>query len=175
MSNSNVFQFMEETKIATLQNIILPEFIEGIPTRKDAINERRELVIAYYNELWRRLQREVNSNYIFNDFWQAKIHIVKNESDKKTKNAAVKKWQSVYAVKYLYDVVKNARSIDNNIEFDFPKNGTQKKNGYKQMLILYYKFENDEYEYLNFMVKLTIGIKTNNKHVQYSVNSIDIK
>lgn len=44
-----------------------------------------------------------------------------------------------------------------------------------QMLILYYKFENDEYEYLNFMVKLTIGIKTNNKHVQYSVNSIDIK
>ena len=25
----------------------------------------------------------------------------------------------------------------------------------------YYKFENDEYKYLNFMVKLTIGIKTN--------------
>ena len=25
----------------------------------------------------------------------------------------------------------------------------------------YYKFENDEYEYLNFMVKLTIGIKIN--------------
>lgn len=166
---------MNTKEIKPISSIFLPDFIEGIPTNKHAIKERRALVVKYYNDLWKRLQKEVNSNYIFNDFWQANIHIVKNESDKKTKNAAVKKWQSTYAVKHLYDVVKNARPIGDRIEFDNPKNGTQKKNGYKQMLILYYTFTSNEHDYLNFTIKLTIGIKADDKHVQYSVNSIEIK
>ena len=66
-------------------------------------------------------------------------------------------------------------ALGDRIEFDNPKNGTQKKNGYKQMLILYYTFTNNEHDYLNFTIKLTIGIKADDKHVQYSVNSIEIK
>ena len=39
--------------------------------------------------------------------------------------------------------------------------------------ILYYEFVHPEMEYLNFMVKLTIGIKSDGKHVQYCVNKIE--
>lgn len=55
------------------------------------------------------------------------------------------------------------------------KTGTQKKNGYKNMAILYHEFVHPELKYLNFMVKLTIGIKSDGKHVQYSVELMDIK
>lgn len=173
-SNCKKFPSTKETK-TTVNKDGVPEYIEGIPTNREAISERKNLIIKYYNDLWKRLQREVNSNYIYNEYWQANIHIVKNESDKKTKNVAVFKWQSVYAIKHLYEVVKKAKVINDNIEIDTPKDGTQRKNGYKRMLILYYNFTDSEHSYLNFTVKLTIGIKANNKHVQYSVNSIDIK
>ncbi|MBO7616150.1 MAG: hypothetical protein J6T22_13560 [Bacteroidales bacterium] len=53
------------------------------------------------------------------------------------------------------------------------KTGTQKKNGYKNMAILYHEFVHPEMEYLNFMIKLTIGIKSDGKHVQYCVNKIE--
>ena len=49
----------------------------------------------------------------------------------------------------------------------------QKKNGYKNMTILYYEFVHPEIEYLNFTVKITIGIKSDGKHVQYCVNKIE--
>ena len=43
------------------------------------------------------------------------------------------------------------------------------------MAVLYYTFDNKEVDYMNFTVKLTIGIKSDNKHVQYCVNKIEIK
>lgn len=43
------------------------------------------------------------------------------------------------------------------------------------MAILYYYFVNDSISYLNFKVKLTIGIRADNKHVQYCVNKIEVK
>ena len=43
------------------------------------------------------------------------------------------------------------------------------------MAILYYNFVNTEYNYLNFNTKLTIGIRSDNKHVQYCVNKIEVK
>ena len=103
------------------------------------------------------------------------VFIIQNESDKKTINAASRNWQSTYAVKHLYDVVKNASCEENAIVFFTPKNGTQTDNRYKNIAILYYDFVNDKYDYLNFKVKLTIGIRSNNKHVQYCVNKIEVK
>jgi hypothetical protein len=64
--------------------------------------------------------------------------------------------------------------LSDNIEFTKPKDGTQTKNGYKQMLILYYQIINDTYDYLNYTAKLTIGIKADGKHIQYAINKIEI-
>ena len=55
------------------------------------------------------------------------------------------------------------------------KEGEQKKNGYKNMVLLYHRFEDEEKDYMNFVVKLTIGVMTGGKHVQYCVNKIEIK
>lgn len=173
-SNCKKFPSAKESK-ETVNKDGIPEYIEGIPTNKDAVSERRELIVKYYDGLWKRLQREVNSNYIYNEYWKANIHIVKNESDKKTKNVALRNWKSTYAVKHLYKVIKNAKPINGNLEIDTPKDGVQSKNGYKKILILYYTFTSKEYEYLNFTVKVTIGIKADNKCVQYAVNKIEIK
>jgi len=59
--------------------------------------------------------------------------------------------------------------------FFAPKNGTQSDNHYKNIAVLYYDFVNTEISYLTFKVKLTIGIRSNNKHVQYCVNKIEVK
>ena len=156
-------------------NIILPEFISGIPTAKNQSRVRRNLIAKYYSNLWKRLQREGYNNRIYNDYLGVDVFIIKNESDKKTINAASRNWQSTYAVKHLYDVVKNASCEENAIVFFTPKNGTQTNNRYKNIAVLYYDFVNDKYDYLNFKVKLTIGIRSNNKHVQYCVNKIEVK
>lgn len=161
--------------VTTTNLSVIPEYIESIPTKKSLIKERRELIVKYYDSLWKRLQRETGSNYIVNDFMQSKIYIVKGESDKKAKLESSKTWQSTYAVKNLYEIVKKSRPLNGIIEYDKPKSGTQTKNGYKQMMILYHKFSNNKFDYLNFTVKLTIGIKADGKHVQYSVNKIEVK
>ena len=64
--------------------------------------------------------------------------------------------------------------MDNTPIYVEPKMGTQKKNGYKNMAILYYEFTHQQIVYLNFTVKLTIGIKSNGSHVQYCVNKIEV-
>ena len=43
------------------------------------------------------------------------------------------------------------------------------------MAVLYYYFVNKDNSHLNFKVKLTIGIRADNKHVQYCVNKIEVK
>lgn len=65
-------------------SIQIPDHIEGIPTEKRFVKERFELIISYYEKLWKELQRETNSNSIHNKFLDAEVFIVKNESDKKT-------------------------------------------------------------------------------------------
>ena len=112
---------------------------------------------------------------IFNDYLGVNIYIVENESDKKTINAASKNWQSTFAVKHLEKIVMSACGEENKPVYEKIKNGTQSYNGYKNMAILYYDFIDSECDYLNFKAKLTIGIKSNNKHVQYCVNKIEVK
>ena len=54
------------------------------------------------------------------------------------------------------------------------KEAHKKKNGYKNMVLLYYAFENKEFPYLNFIAKLTIGVTASQKHIQYSINKIEV-
>ena len=151
-----------------------PEFIEGIPTEKKKVKERFELIRSYYEKLWKDLQRNSGSNCIHNKFLDANIYIVKNESDKKTAREALHNWKSTYAVKHLKQVVENASSMEGMPLFSSIKSVVQKKNGYKNMILLYYKFENKEKTYLNFVVKLTIGVTASDKHIQYCVNKVEV-
>ena len=151
-----------------------PEFIEGIPTEKKKVKERFELIRSYYEKLWKDLQRNSGSNCIHNKFIDANIYIVKNESDKKTAREALHNWKSTYAVKHLKQVVENASSMEGMPLFSSIKSVVQKKNGYKNMILLYYKFENEEKTYLNFVVKLTIGVTASDKHIQYCVNKVEV-
>lgn len=158
-----------------MENNNLPEFVSGIPTAKNQSNERRSLIAKYYSKLWRKLQKEGCKNMIYNDYLGVNIYIVENESDKKTINTASMKWQSTYAVKHLEKIVSKASGDENYPVYTKAKKGTQTKNGYKNMAILYYDFINEKLHYLNFKVKLTIGIKADSKHVQYCVNKIELK
>ncbi len=153
----------------------IPRYIEGIPTEKKRGKERFALIMNYYEQLWKRLQRECNSNYIRNKFLNANIFIVKNESDKKTAREALHNWKSTYAVKHLKRVVEEAKPMEGLPMFVSRKEGEQKRNGYKNMILLYYDFSDNEIDYMNFRVKLTIGVMTGGKHVQYCVNKIEVK
>ena len=95
------------------------------------------------------------------------------ESDKKTSREALHNWKSTYAVKHLREVVENASPIEGLPLFSSIKDGVQKKNGYKNMILLYYQFKNEQIDYLNFTVKLTIGVTASQKHIQYSVNKVE--
>ena len=154
---------------------VLPEYISGIPTAKNQSRERRNLIAKYYENLWRKLQREGRKNMIYNDYLGVNVYIVENESDKKTINTASMKWQSTYAVKHLETIVAKASGDEKLPVYEKTKKGTQTKNGYKNMAILYYDLINESLPYLNFKVKLTIGIRADNKHVQYCVNKIEVK
>ena len=155
--------------------IILPEFISGIPIAKNQSKERRSLIAKYYENLWKKLQREGRKNMIYNDYLGVNVYIVENESDKKTINTASMKWQSTYAVKHLETIVAKASGDEKLPVYEKTKKGTQTKNGYKNMAILYYDLINEILPYLNFKVKLTFGIRADNKHVQYCVNKIEVK
>ena len=153
----------------------LPEYIEGIPTKKKASKERVALIRSYHEKLWKQLQRDGRVNRIFNGFLGVDIVIVEKESDKKTIYAASKNWQSTFAVKHLSEVVAKAKKFDDGPIYDKPKGNPQKVNGYKNIVVLHYKFTNEEYPYLNFVAKLTIGIKADGKHVQYCVNKVELE
>lgn len=77
-------------KDTTKENSIqIPNYIEGIPTDKHRVKDRFELILSYYDKLWKDLQRETNSNSIHNKFLDSEVFIVKNESDKKTAREAM--------------------------------------------------------------------------------------
>ena len=154
----------------------IPEYIEGIPTARNEKAERRQLITKYYENLWKNLQKQGLSNCIYNQYLGANIYIIKGESDKKTTYIAGNHWKSTYAIKYLQKVIENATSIKGMPLFDSVEGkNTQKKNGYKGVVLLYYSFTNNKFDYMNFTVKLTIGVKDDGKHIQYCINKINIK
>jgi hypothetical protein len=152
-----------------------PEYIEGIPTEKKRSKERFTLILGYYETLWKPLQREGLPNAVKNKFLNADIYIVRNESDKKTAREALHNWKSTYAVKHLRTVIEEAKPLKGQPLFVSRKEGEQKRNGYKNMVLLYHHFVNEEKDYLDFVVKLTIGVMTSGKHVQYCVNKIEVQ
>ena len=152
-----------------------PEYVESIPTEKTKSPERRRLIENYYESLWKELQRENGTNGIFNPFLGVNVIVKKGESDKKTINRASADWKSTFAVKHLKQVITLAHGIKDTPVYVEPKTGTQKKNGYTNMAILYHEFIHPEIAYLNFTAKLTIGIKSDGKHVQYCVNKIEVQ
>ena len=153
----------------------IPEYVEGIPTAKKRSRERFELIMNYYKALWKRLQKEGKLNAIKNEFLNADIFIVEKESDKKTAREALHNWKSTFAIKHLNVVIEKAKPAKGYPMFASRKEGEQKRNGYKNMILLYYNFIDKEREYLNFRVKLTIGVMTGGKHIQYCVNKIEVK
>lgn len=131
------------------------------------------MIKKYYSILWKKLQKAGKHNRVFCNYLGVDVFIVEKESDKKTIYAASKNWQSTYAVKHLETIIAKANKTGDGPIYEKPRSNTQKTNGYKNMVVLHYNFINEEVPYLNFLAKLTIGVKADGKHVQYCVNKIE--
>ena len=154
----------------------LPEFIKGIATAKDnaSIAQRREFVIKTYKALLGKLANQKGSKTIYNKFLNANVHLIMREGGKEATNRNAFNWQSAYAILELETIIKNAAPRDGECIFVPAKNtGNQKAHKYVNMAILYYTFVDVEKDYMNFTVRLTLGIKSDGRHIQYSVNKVD--
>ena len=155
----------------------LPEFIKGIATKKSASKQRREIVKDAYTKLLDRLGKKNGKNKLFvhNDFLNVNVWFVNREGGKETSKNSVHNWQSAYAVLHLETIVKKAVAKDGEpIYCGAKKTGNQVDFGYVNMAILYYDFVDAEKDYLNFTVKLVLGIKTSGRHIHYSVTKIGV-
>jgi len=152
----------------------IPPIIEGINTDKNASEQRRNLIRQTYIDLLQRLQQTKGKKAVFNDFLGVDVYIIMRESEQKTSNSGAHNWQSTYAVIYLEKVIKNAKAKEGVPVYSTPKTGKQLSFKYVNMAIMFYEFKSEEYDYLNFTVKLTLGIKNDGRHIQYSVNKVDI-
>ena len=153
----------------------LPTYINGIPTDKNATVQRRNIIRQTYMDLLQHLQQTKGKKAIFNNFLGVDVQIIMRESEQKTSNSGAHNWQSTYAVKHLEEVIKNAKSKEGVSVYSLPRTSKQKGFKYVNMAVLFYEFKNEEYDYLNFTVKLTLGIKNDGRHIQYSVNKLDIE
>ncbi|GHV10519.1 hypothetical protein FACS1894162_4930 [Bacteroidia bacterium] len=154
----------------------IPKMIFGIETDAKSLAQRRIVIKQTYVELLNKLQLTRGKKAVYNDFLGVDVYIIMRESGQKTSNSGVYNWQSTYAVKNLETVIKNAKPMENIPIYTEPKQiGKQKDFKYVNMAILWYTFENEKYPYLNFTVKLTLGIKNDGRHIQYSVNKLDVK
>lgn len=77
---------------------------------------------------------------------------------------------------YIEGIPTGKKRVKERFELikSYYEDGTQRKNGYKNMILLYYQFENEQINYMNFTVKLTIGVNASQKHIQYSVNKVEV-
>jgi len=154
----------------------LPKIIDGIQTDKNAIEQRREIVKNTYLELLERLQRTKGKKSVYNDFLGVEVYVSMRESGKKASNSSTKNWQSTYAVKNLEKVIKNASAFPDVPIYKIPqKSGKQKEFNYVNLATLFYEFKSDKFDYMNFTVKLTLGIKNDGRHIQYSISKIEVR
>jgi len=152
----------------------IPKIIDGIDTDKNANSKRRILIRQTYMDLLHHLQQTKGKKAVFNTFLGVDVYIIMRESEQKTSNSAAYNWQSTYAVKHLEKVIKNAKAKEGVPIYSLPKTGKQKSFKYVNMVVLFYEFKSEEYDYLNFTIKLTLGIKNDGRHIQYSVNKVDV-
>jgi hypothetical protein len=153
----------------------LPEYIAGIATDKNATAQRREIIRNEYMRLLERLQRTQNKKAVFNDYLSVHVYVTMHESGKKASYTSAFNWQSTYAVRHLEQIIIHAKPQEGEPIYYTPKNtGKQKEFNYVNMAKLYYSFVDEKRDYMNFTVKLTLGIKSDSRHIQYSINKIDI-
>jgi len=154
----------------------LPKYIKGIATAKDnaSIAQRRDFVTKTYKLLLGKLSNQKGSKTIYNKFLDEEVHLIMREGGKEATNRNAFNWQSAYAILELETIIKNAVPMNGESIFVPAKNtGNQKAHKYVNMAILYYTFVDAEKWYMNFTVRLTLGIKSDGRHIQYSVNKID--
>lgn len=155
-------------KYYTMKNI--PEYIEGIPTDKMFSRERKMIIKNEYIRLIERLQNTKGKKAVFNESLQVEVFIIMRESEKKASNNA-----SIWAVKHLETIIREAVPKKGEPIYTLPKSsGKQKEFGYVNIATLYYECRSDDRDYMNFRIKLVLGIKSEGRHVQYSVNKIEI-
>ena len=94
------------------------------------------------------------------------------EGGKEATNRNAFNWQSAYAILELETIVKNAVPMNGEKIFVPAKNtGNQKAHKYVNMAVLYHTFIDEEKDYMNFTVKLTLGIKSDGRHIHKCVKS----
>jgi len=164
----------DKSQIVSATNV--PAVVAGIETAKNASAQRRLVIKQLYIKLLEKLQNTRGKKAVYNDFLGVDVYITMHESGKKASNSSAFNWQSTYAVKHLETVIKNAKAKEGvAIYFAAKQTGKQKEFNYVNMATLYFTFENAKHAYLNFTVKLTLGIKSDKRHIQYRVNKIDVE
>jgi hypothetical protein len=153
----------------------LPKFIAGIPTEKNCVKERREIVSNTYKALLSDLMNKTKKKVIRNDYLNVDVHLIMHEGGKEATNRSAFNWQSTYAILKLRTIVKDAVAIDGSVIYIPAKTtGNQKVHKYVNLAVLYYDFIDNEKDYMNFRIKLILGIKNDGRHVHYSVNKVDV-
>ena len=155
----------------------LPEFLKGIATKKSEVLQRRAVIKREYLKLLDRLGKKngKGQKIVHNDFLDVDVFFVMREGGSEAIMRSSYNWQSAYAVLSLETIVKKARAKESVPIYTVAKpTGKQKNLEYVNVATLYYEFVDSEKWYLNFTVKLVLGVKNNGKHVQYSVTKIDV-
>ncbi len=155
----------------------LPEFIQGLATQKSQAKQRREVVKVAYTKLLDKLGKKNGKSNLFvhNDFLNVDVWFINREGGKETSKNSVHNWQSAYAALHLETIVKEAAPKESEPIYCKAKTtGSQVEFGYVNMAILYYDFVDTEKDYLNFTVKLVLGVKTSGRHIHYSITKIGV-
>jgi hypothetical protein len=153
----------------------LPEYIAGIPTDKNCVAQRRKLVTDAYKQLLSDLMNKTNKKVVHNNFLNVDVYLIMHEGGKEATNRAAFNWQSAYAILKLEKIIRKATAVAGEpIYIPAKDTGNQKAHKYVNMAVLYYDFIDLEKWYMNFRIRLVLGVKSDGRHIQYSVNKIDI-
>jgi len=155
----------------------LPEFIEGLATKKSESAQRRIVVEKEYLKLLDKLGKRNGKNrkFVRNDFLGVNVWFTLKDGGKEASNRSTFNWQSAYAILHLETIVKKATAKEGIVVYSEAKStGKQKKLGYVNVATLYYDFVDDEKPYMNFTIQLVLGVRNNGKHLQYAINKVDM-
>jgi len=143
-----------------MKDLKLPEFISGISTDKKEIEQRRLKLTQGYKLLLAKLMNKKGSKTIYNEYLKVDVHLVMREGGKEATNRSSFNWQSTFAILNLETIIRKAVPKEGQPIYVLPKeSGNQKAYKYVKMIVLYYEFKDDQKWYMNFTVKLMLGIK----------------
>ena len=91
----------------------IPEFIQGIATKKSEAEQRREIVKKEYAKLLDRLGKKngTKQKFIHNDFLDVDVWFISREGGKEATKNSVHNWQSTYALLHLETIVKKQKKV----------------------------------------------------------------